>query len=220
MAERAGLSPLVGALPALFRHQDKSLEDPYSKETGGFARVSGRKLPSRYNDITGYNRYDAMSPPPSMPLRSSAAKETDETAFYRDGSGFYGEDGTQYELSESPEPRADHPFADPIDTSNSYSPASLTLFPGPQRTPTIHQPSSYADAPGSWTPVNRARLPVGERGGLSPYAFEASGSSSFRGRTSATASGNWSGRFADTYARSETPSSVGDNRSSRFTEDF
>lgn len=63
MAERAGLMPLIGAVPALFRHQNRDSSDPAER---GFARLAGRKLPSQWSP--GMTSSDVLPPPPTMPL--------------------------------------------------------------------------------------------------------------------------------------------------------
>lgn len=218
MAERAGLRPLVGAVPAFFRHSNRSADVPPSER--GFTRVSGRKLPSQFS--AGMS--SSSPPPPSMPLAAPGARTPDaldadhernlsSTSFYRDSDGFYGGEGTHiaaaarhhsqagapgtYDFtghSPSPSESLENPAA------RGPSPEEMMLSPGPRRTPTVHRGGPYTMSPSSTVPSTPA-MP------LSPAA---------------PSSGvGWGGEGAGSpYARSETPtSSVPDNRSSRFTEE-
>lgn len=195
MAERAGLTPLVSTVPGLFQHQNKSLEEPGSGQRG-FAKVSGRKLPSAFSE--GGAQRGMNSPPPDMPL-TAAEKDLHSGSFYRDSTGFYGGDGAHYEPSVSPEPSQ----------NSDGAPAAMTLSAGPERRPTIHEPGPYVMEPSMSspnTPVRHGRDPSGAT--LSPENFERSGTP-ILGRSE-----------TPTLGRSDTPSTIADNRSSRFTEDF
>ena len=227
MAERAGLRPLVGAVPAFFRHSNRSSEPPVPPSERGFTRVSGRKLPSQFSA----GMTSAQSPPPpTMPLSHPGAMSPDPEhernlsshSFYRDSDGFYGGEGpnvTAYNPnaannnmasftghSPSPSESLENPNA-----GRGPTPEEMTLSPGPQRTPTVHRGGPYTMSPSSTVPSTPA-MP------LSP-AQQSSGVGSPR------AEGFGGGGYAPVgggggYARSETPSStVGDNRSSRFTEE-
>ncbi|TKA24403.1 hypothetical protein B0A50_06723 [Salinomyces thailandicus] len=123
MAERAGLRPIIGAVPAMFRHQNRSREDsePEPAERG-FTRVSGRKLPSSFSP-------GMSSPPPTMPL-TRTDRNLSSTSFYRDSAGFYGGEGVP-----------DSPVA--VRGSADSPPEEMTLSPGPQRQPTVHAGGPY-----------------------------------------------------------------------------
>ena len=112
MAERAGLMPFAAAVPALFRHQNRSREsDSAEPATGerGFTRVSGRKLPSAWSEGMTSPPQPTMSPPPTMPLVGGTGdhdRNLSSTSFYRDSTGFYGGHGGDRRPS-SPNPFAD-----------------------------------------------------------------------------------------------------------------
>lgn len=157
MAERAGLMPFAGAVPALFRHQNRQ----NGAETGerGFQRVSGRKLPSAFSEGMAGPPQPPTSPPPTMPLVSPEEREGNVSglSFYRDSAGFYGGDGS------SPSP---NPFSDtnlPATVARNEAAEQLIMSPGPQRRPTIHAAKSNVQAPSvatsgtpSWTPSHTA----------------------------------------------------------------
>ncbi len=200
MAQRAGLAPLASVLPPLFRHQKKRQEEPASAERG-FTKVSGRKLPSAFSE--GMTR-DQMSnsPPPGMPLNETEGDYNNDMSFYRDSSGFYGGPGGEeggYSISPG-SGSGSGPFADP-------TPTTMTLSPGPQRRPTIHYPDSYAVPSASSQPSTYSYQAVPSESGaaLSPHL---AGIAELPGRSE-----------TPTLGRSETPSTIADNRSSRFTED-
>lgn len=141
MAERAGLMPLVSAVPAFFRHQNRSAETAPSER--GFTRVSGRKLPSAFSEGMSSEgvRNQQMAGPsqatPGMPLSSSppeAERNLSSTSFYRDSAGFYGGDGER--SSGSP----------PLRRSPEEM---MTMSPGPQRQPEIHAGGPYVMSPTS-----------------------------------------------------------------------
>lgn len=192
MAERAGLRPLAGAVPAFFRHSNRSVEPPEPAERG-FTRVSGRKLPSQFSPGM------ASMPPPSMPLQAPGARSPSaehernlsSTSFYRDSDGFYGGTGTAF-TGHTPSPSES---LDPPQARGGGGPTSeeLVISPGPQRTPTVHRGGPYTMSPSSTVP-STPRMP--------PSPAQPS-------------SGVYSpgGPFGD---RSETPT---DERSSRFTEE-
>lgn len=183
MSERSSLTPFAGAVPASSRGQYKSLEDPASSERS-FAKVSGRKMPSAFGEDVAHR--DMNSPPPGMPLAGATEKDLQGTSFYRDSTGFYGGDGA----------------VSPDESQHSdQAPAAMTLSPGPQRRPTIHEPGQYATVPSSSTPSTPAQHVRSTSGpGLSPFIDRS--------------------ETPPTITRSETPSTIPDNRSSRFTEDF
>jgi hypothetical protein len=164
MAERAGLTPLVNAVPALFRHQNRSREEPpppISTERG-FTRVSGRKLPSAFSEGMsspgGSGGLASPGPPPTMPLTSpeyniSQERNLSSTSFYRDSQGFYGGQGGSpavagagaavlHELPDSPSPDRGSPSPE----------GDIALSPGPQRTPTVHQGGPYIMEPSRSVP--------------------------------------------------------------------
>ncbi|CZT17149.1 uncharacterized protein RCC_02981 [Ramularia collo-cygni] len=128
MAERAGLAPIVAAVPALFRHQSRAGGGDQAAQRG-FTRVSGRKLPSAFGGGAGDR------PPSDAPV-----DRDDDTAasIYRDSSGFYGGDGAS---GSPPSPSGSFPLP-----SNSYE--QMTLSPGPQRTPRLHSGGPYNMSPG------------------------------------------------------------------------
>jgi hypothetical protein len=155
MAERAGMIPLVSAVPALFRHGNRSQEEPPPVPgERGFQRVSGRKLPSAFSQ--GMDSGGMSSPPPSMPLTATTASPAQDnidnhTSFYRDSYGFYGGPGHHdasrdnsgaTELDASPERGSPSPDG----------PVEIALSPGPRRTPTVHQGGPYVVQPSSSVP--------------------------------------------------------------------
>ncbi|KAK0893963.1 hypothetical protein LTR02_012545 [Friedmanniomyces endolithicus] len=193
MAERAGLMPALGAaVPALFRHSNRSAEGPAPSERS-FTRVSGRKLPSSFSPGMSTN-----PPPPGMPLAGSE-HNLSTTSFYRDSTGFYGGGSNGAESSVSPgEGSGARPLAAAAATE------ALTLSPGPQRRPTVHTGGPYVMSsppmgPGASSPTSPARLlRKGAGGPGSPPG------------TAATAA---------TFERSGTPSSLEGGRGRRFTEE-
>lgn len=161
MAERAGLMPLVGAIPALFRHQNGSQNS--GSETGerGFQRVAGRKLPSAFSEGMTGPPQPTMSPPPTMPLVGDDGHERNLSShsFYRDSAGFYGGDGS---TATSPNPFSDSNL--PAAAAGSAAAHQMVMSPGPQRRPTIHAPKPNVQEPSvatsgtpSWTPSYFAR---------------------------------------------------------------
>jgi hypothetical protein len=159
MAERAGLMPFAGAVPALFRHQSRSQHS--GSETGerGFQRVAGRKLPSAFSEGMTGPPLPPTSPPPTMPLVDADNHERNLSAhsFYRDSAGFYGGDGS----SSSPDPFSDTNL--PAAVAGTGAAEQMIMSPGPQRRPTIHkaqsnvQPASVAaSGTPSWTPSHTA----------------------------------------------------------------
>lgn len=190
MAERAGLMPFAGAVPALFRNHSRSQHSGAGSDSGerGFQRVSGRKLPSAFSEGMTSVPNPIRSPPPTMPLVSPEDDDTNRNlssqSFYRDSTGFYGGDGSP---NTSPDPFADNNAPPGGEDSAAAAAAAekLTMSPGPQRRPTVHQARSNVQNPiaatsgtPSWTP-------------------------------SATAA----------FGRSETPVSLDGSRNSRFTEE-
>lgn len=186
-----GMSERTALAPAIFSYQNKSVEASGSGASG-FQKVSGRKMPPAYAVHPAHRDFE--SPEPDVPT-TAPAQDLNNTTFYRDSYGFYAGNGTHTdEPQESPEPT---PGSDQIS-------GEMTLSPGPQRRPTVvNDPGPYVITPSSGspeTPAAHARSPSGPAGiGLSPF-LERSGT--------------------PTTARSGTPSSIPDNRSSRFTEDF
>jgi hypothetical protein len=159
MAERAGLMSFAGAVPALFRHKDRS--ENTGSETGerGFQRVAGRKLPSAYSEGMTGPTHKPMSPPPTMPLVSPEGHDGNLSShsFYRDSDGFYGGDGS---LS-APDPFSDTNVA--AGAAGNAAAERLIMSPGPQRQPTIHARKSNVQSPSvatsgtpSWTPSSTA----------------------------------------------------------------
>ena len=201
MAERAGLMPLAAAVPALFRHQNRSTDSAPPSSSGGggergFTRVSGRKLPSAFSE--GMSTNDPYPPPmPNMPLTGSGSsypeRNLSSTSFYRDSQGFYGDEGpSPAEMSTSP-----------TNQSGETPPGEygeMMLSPGPQRRPTVHAGGPYMMSPGSTVPST----PVVGSSGVGQAAPLMGGAA----RSPELGA-----------ARSETPTSMQDNRSSRFTEE-
>jgi hypothetical protein len=159
MAERAGLMPFAGAVPALFRHQSRSQHS--GSETGerGFQRVAGRKLPSAFSEGMTGPPLPPTSPPPTMPLVDADSHERNLSAhsFYRDSAGFYGGDGS----STSPDPFSDTNL--PAAIAGTGAAEQMIMSPGPQRRPTIHKAQSNvqnasvaASGTPSWTPSHTA----------------------------------------------------------------
>lgn len=184
MAERAGLMPLVGAVPGFFRHQNRSQEvsEAPSSERG-FTKVSGRKLPSAFSE--GMSSGGMSSPPPNMPL-TGPERNLSSTSFYRDSYGFYGGEGSPAELQASPVGSPERGSPDQGDHD-----VAMTLSPGPQRTPTVHNAGPYVMSPSTSVP-NTPRIPQ-------------------------TIPASPPRNSTPTFTRSDTPST--DNRSSKFTEE-
>jgi hypothetical protein len=130
MAERAGLAPVIGAVPAVFRHQNRSRDAPSEPEPAerGFTRVSGRKLPSSFSP-----GMTSSSPPPTMPL-TDPYRNLSSTSFYRDSAGFYGGEGAGAEGAAA-------------GGAAGASHEGMTLSPGPQRRPTVHTGGPYTMSP-------------------------------------------------------------------------
>nr|POE88091.1 hypothetical protein CFP56_11320 [Quercus suber] len=124
MAERAGLVPLMGAIPAMLRPHPRDGQAA-APETGerGFQRVSGRKMPSAFSE-------GMQGPPPTMPL-TTAGRDLNTTSFYRDSDGSYGGEGASF----------GEDGGVPIASQRSHD--ELTLSPGPRRTPTVHAAGPY-----------------------------------------------------------------------------
>lgn len=220
MAERAGLRPLVGAVPAFLRHTNRSAQPSTPPSERGFTRVSGRKLPSQFSP----GMTSSSPPPPEMPLAAAGMRSPDPndhernlsaTSFYRDSDGFYGGTGAPVNTTSAYGTQGATDSRGPFD-AHSPSPSesledargptpeevNMTLSPGPQRTPTVHRGGPYTLSPSSTVPSTPA-MP------LSP-AIPSSGVGS-----------PLVGHFGPGtgYARSETPSSQPDERGSRFTEE-
>ena len=200
MAERAGLRPLVGAVPAFFRHSNRSSEPTVPASERGFTRVSGRKLPSQFS--AGM----VSPPPPTMPLAAPGAQTPDaehernlsSTSFYRDSDGFYGGTGTLNTDIAGHTPSPAESFEPQRTGGRGPSPEELIISPGPQRTPTVHKGGPYTMSPTSTVPSTPAFPPSPAQPSSGVYS---------------------PGPFGGQYERSETPSSLPDNRSSRFTEE-
>jgi len=181
MAERAGLMPFAGAVPALFRHQNRSQNT--GPETGerGFQRVAGRKLPSAYSEGMTGPTHKPTSPPPTMPLVSPDGHDGTEGnlsshSFYRDSDGFYGGDGS---LS-APDPFSDSNAAGVA--AGTGTTEHMVMSPGPQRRPTIHAAKSNVQSPSvatsgtpSWTPSSAAPFARSE----TPVSLDGSRNSRF-----------------------------------------
>lgn len=159
MAERAGLMPFAGAVPALFRHQSRSQHS--GSETGerGFQRVAGRKLPSAFSEGMTGPPHPPTSPPPTMPLVDADGPDRNLSShsFYRDSAGFYGGDGSVT----SPNPFSDSNL--PATVAGNEAAEQLVMSPGPQRRPTIHAAKTHvqhasvaATGTPSWTPSHTA----------------------------------------------------------------
>ncbi|TKA23812.1 hypothetical protein B0A54_17494 [Friedmanniomyces endolithicus] len=197
MAERAGLMPALGAaVPALFRHSNRSAEGPAPSERS-FTRVSGRKLPSSFSPgMSTTGAPPPPPPPPGMPLAGSE-HNLSTTSFYRDSSGFYGGGSSNTGVESSVSPGEGAPLA------AAGAAEALTLSPGPQRRPTVHTGGPYTMSsppmgPGASSPTSPSRLLRKGGGSGSPPG------------TAGTAA---------TFERSGTPSSLEGGRGSRFTEE-
>ncbi|KAK0829092.1 hypothetical protein LTR73_004726 [Friedmanniomyces endolithicus] len=197
MAERAGLMPALGAaVPALFRHSNRSAEGPAPSERS-FTRVSGRKLPSSFSPgMSTTGAPPPPPPPPGMPLAGSE-HNLSTTSFYRDSSGFYGGGSSNTGAESSVSPGEGAPLA------AAGAAEALTLSPGPQRRPTVHTGGPYTMSsppmgPGASSPTSPSRLLRKGGGSGSPPG------------TAGTAA---------TFERSGTPSSLEGGRGSRFTEE-
>ncbi|KAK4637657.1 hypothetical protein CLAFUR0_00341 [Fulvia fulva] len=144
MAERAGLRPLVAAIPGLMRHQNRSTEASEPSERG-FTRVSGRKLPSAFSEGMTSDGLVREQPPPAMPLSGSppdAERSLSGNSFYRDSTGFYGGDGDIGLARSSSSPTS----------PNSNAPIhgkAPELMMGPQRQPQVHAGGPYNMTPTS-----------------------------------------------------------------------
>ena len=131
MAERAGIVPFAAAVPALFRHQNRSTEPEQSERS--FTRISGRKLPSQWSEGM------SSSQAPNMPLTTVTSAEESEgrnlssTSFYRDSQGFYGGNGG--DLS----PGAASPESVNRGPLRASDPGSVMMMSrGPERQPQVH----------------------------------------------------------------------------------
>jgi hypothetical protein len=159
MAERAGLMPFAGVVPALFKHQSRSQNSGSESGERGFQRVAGRKLPSAFSEGMIGPPQPPTSPPPTMPLvdTDSSNRNLSSHSFYRDSAGFYGGDGT----SQSPNPFSDSNI--PGTAAGNEPEEQLFMSPGPQRRPTIHKAQSNVQNASvatsgtpSWTPSHTA----------------------------------------------------------------
>ena len=181
MAERAGLRPLVTAVPGFFKHQNRSdIEPPPSERS--FQKVSGRKLPSAFSE--GMSRADMIGPAASVPS-TGHDRNFSSLSFYRDSQGFYGGDGDPGERAVSPD-----------DIPALQSDNGVMLSPGPQRRATVHTGGPWIMTPSSSVPSTPNMQ--------SPNLATIPGSPPDGHRN---------------MNRSSTPSTVPDNRSSRFTEE-
>ncbi|TKA77021.1 hypothetical protein B0A55_01953 [Friedmanniomyces simplex] len=157
MAERAGLMPALGVVPALFRHQNRSQEGAEPGSERSFTRVSGRKLPSSFSP-----GMSTSSPPPDMPLTGSADRNLSTTSFYRDSTGFYGGGAADPSLSPGSGGAgltlAGAGAAGAAGTAGAAEREELTLSPGPQRRPTVHTGGPYVLSPPASSPSSPARL--------------------------------------------------------------
>ncbi len=194
MAERAGLMPFAAAVPGLFRHQNRSVEEPPSSERG-FTRVSGRKLPSQFSE-------GMSSPPANMPLAAQHERDLSNASFYRDSYGFYGGPGgdTGAAAAGTGAAAVDSQETPPGGPSPEAE-VAIALSPGPRRTPTVHTGGPYVMSPSSSVPTTPT------------------------GHSARSLTGPYNGPHSPTVppvpaiVRSETPTSVADTRSSRFTEE-
>lgn len=148
MAQRAGLMPFMAAVPAFFRHQNRSVDDAAPSERG-FTRVSGRKLPSAFSegmssegmgDAARGNYRRAPPPPPGIPLGGTARSQGQDgeqrnNHFQRESNGWYAGGGGD---SSSP--------SDDMANRNSGH-ELMTMSPGPQRQPQLHQGGPYVMSP-------------------------------------------------------------------------
>lgn len=130
MAERAGLAPLVAAVPALFRHQNRDAEHAETPQRG-FTRVSGRKLPS------AFSRGLAIQSPQSAAVNRDRDSDPNGSSSYRDSTGVYSGDGTSTSPSS---PGGAFPARI---NSNEH----MTISPGPQRMPKLHAGGPYTMSP-------------------------------------------------------------------------
>ena len=167
MAERAGLMPLMGAVPGLFRHQNRSTEAPSEPSERGFQRVSGRKLPSAFSE-------GMSSPPPGMPL-TGPEHNMSSTSFYRDSQGFYGGEGP----------------SSPTDVRGADG-EHMVMSPGPQRRPTVHAGGPYVMSPSN----SNLTSPV-LRGDLSPPPTAGTTATFGRSDTPASLDGSRNSRFTE-----------------------
>ena len=136
MAERAGLMPVLGAVPALFRHQNRSQDTAGATTERSFERVAGtgRKMPSNFSPGMSAPGASGSIAPYAMPLQSQE-NNLSTTSFYRDSTGFYGGEGS---IPGHPE----NPF-EPAGAAAGAPKEEMTLSPGPRRTPTVHGPGPY-----------------------------------------------------------------------------
>ncbi|KAF1823412.1 uncharacterized protein K489DRAFT_195575 [Dissoconium aciculare CBS 342.82] len=168
MSERAGVMPLVGALPALFRHPHRSLASTTSS-TGspatserGFTRVSGRKLPSQFSP--GMSSSEPLPPaaPPLLldtsftaapvigatiaaPTNALRKSPTARPTVPKHNPFSSSRDSTGL-LSANGDYEDDHSDAEDPARRNSSLPHghdNPAIFPGPQRQATLHEGSPY-----------------------------------------------------------------------------
>ncbi|KAM3415565.1 hypothetical protein BST61_g9086 [Cercospora zeina] len=133
MAERAGIIPFAAAVPSLFRHQNRETE-PEQHERG-FARISGRKLPSQWSEGMTSDR------PPNMlaqsgPSGAEGGRSLTGSPFYRHSEG--PSDGSGGDLS----PGNPSPESLEREHSRSSDPGLMMMSPGPERHPQVHYGSA------------------------------------------------------------------------------
>lgn len=131
MAERAGIVPFAAAVPALFRHQNRSTEPEQSER--GFTRISGRKLPSQWSEGMNSNQAPNMPLTATTPAEESAGRNLSNASFSRDSQGLYGGNGG--DLS----PGAASPESISRGPLRTSDPGSVMMMSrGPERQPQVH----------------------------------------------------------------------------------
>ncbi|KAF2210898.1 hypothetical protein CERZMDRAFT_118095 [Cercospora zeae-maydis SCOH1-5] len=129
MAERAGIIPFAAAVPSLFRHQHREMQP--AQHERGFARISGRKLPSQWSEGMTSDRPPNM-PPQSMPSGAEGGRPLAGSTFYRHSGRL--SDGSDGDLS----PGNASPESMEREHSRTSGPGTMMMLPGPERHPQVH----------------------------------------------------------------------------------
>ncbi|EMD01134.1 hypothetical protein BAUCODRAFT_144696 [Baudoinia panamericana UAMH 10762] len=190
MAERAGLMPALGAVPALFRHQNRNSAVSSEPTERGFQRVSGRKLPSSFSP--GMTAAEgAGGAAAAMPLAEHERNLSGNSYFHNSGGSLGAAAGGA------------GPFSDAAAIHDNDRDEQMTLSPGPQRRPTVHAGGPY----------NMSSPPTTASSTLAPATTPKSP------RMDRPTSPQGTVGTSATFDRSETPSSLDWNRGSKFTEE-
>ncbi|KAF2721670.1 hypothetical protein K431DRAFT_65946 [Polychaeton citri CBS 116435] len=140
MAERAGLMPIMSAVPGMFRHQNRSTEASTSEPSErGFTRVSGRKLPSAFSEgMTGPTQHLPI-PIPYSEMGNASTANFGESDPFVDHPGPYSD------------ARYGAVGAAGMVPVSTHEGEQLQMSPGPARKPTVHHGGPYNVTPSSST---------------------------------------------------------------------